>query len=99
MPINCTDCHGELDPAYFDTRCRECSGAQQHHAATTDRVDGYCRCKGIQTTNLGHVIRAEWACNCGEWRQKVLRCESCERIAANQESYEALEDEAYDYNR
>lgn len=81
MTIHCADCRGELDPAYFDTRCKECGHAPEQHREATDTQDGYC---------------ADWTspelrlCECCEWRQKVLRCEQCERIAANQDSYDNL---------
>lgn len=66
MPINCADCHGELDPAYFDTHCRECARPFEEH-----------------TDDDAHTCG-------GEWRQKVLLCESCEARDRNQDSYDNL---------
>lgn len=73
MTIHCTDCQGELDPAYFDTRCKECDH--------TPEVHFYLFCT---MTPVG------FACECCEWQQKVLRCETCEARARNQDSYDDL---------
>lgn len=102
MPINCADCQGELDPAYFDTRCRECSHLpEEHFEADADiERDGYCeRCeinhhiyvdRALAALRLGVILVGGKPAQCGEWQQEALRCEQCERIAANQDSYDDL---------
>lgn len=80
MTIYCTDCQGELDSAYFDTGCRECSHMPYSHYEADLNDDGYC--EGRPGESFG--------CDCGEWQQKVLRCEQCTHIAANQDSYDNL---------
>lgn len=88
MTIHCTDCHGELDPAYFDTRCRDCGHAHDAHVETDIDIarDGYC----AGWRRYHETLDSLRPCDCGEWRQKVLLCETCEARARSQDSYDNL---------
>lgn len=89
MPINCTDCQGELDPAYFDTHCRDCDHDPARHieANTLTNIDGHCN--SLMNAENGLIDGTHW-CACGEYQQPTLRCESCEARARNQASYDNL---------
>jgi hypothetical protein len=81
MTIHCADCHGELDPAYFDTRCRDCNHDPARHIEATLTLDAVCT--GVHADGFT-------GCECCEWQQKILRCEQCTHIATNQASYDNL---------